>query len=176
MIHKILLYIRNHVLHIMVTKNSAAEWVSTILCLLMPADMCSKVYFGWTIWKTCFIIFLELVCLAYVLHHLFWSRDNYHEVVHMDEDVLIIMFTYRKTIIGHYSNILHINIHFHLHIYVSSTRREYQGSHKCSDWWLPCRYSTLNTIHRSDNDYYYSLVKTKLLSRSEPYPFLLILI
>ena len=51
----------------------------------MPTDLCSKVYVGWTIWKTSF---LYIVCISNVLNHLLCSIDIQHKLVNMDDNLV----------------------------------------------------------------------------------------
>ena len=101
MFNQLLLDIRDQFLHIIITINSVAEGVRIILWYSMPEDLCSKIYVSWDIIKIFLIIFLAPVWISNGLHHLFCSTDIHYEVVNMDEDVFIIMFTCRQPVFGH---------------------------------------------------------------------------
>ena len=139
MVSKILLGSIDQVLHIMINRNSIAEGFRIILWLSMPTDMWSKVYVGWAICYTCFLICIELLYIANVLHHPFRSMAIQHEVFHMNEGVLIIISTYRKSSILHCYKIWCINSQSHTKISISSIRSEYQVSQQSPECWFPCR-------------------------------------
>ena len=150
MLYQILLNIIHNILHIKITSNSVSKGFIIIIWFLMPADLCSKVYVGWTIWKTSFIIFLDIVCLSNVLNHLLCSIAIHHELFNMDEKLFIISFTCKQTIIGYWSILQCINIQSNPHISISSTWSESQVYHIFSEWWYPCRTRTFHNIQGPD--------------------------
>ena len=171
-----LLDIRNNIPHITITRNSIEEIFGIILWISIPADLRSKVYVWWNIWRAHFLMFIKLVCIANLLHHLLLYMDVHHEIVKMDNAILIISLTCSQPIISCFSKLRCIIRKSNPHIAIGYIWIHPKVSHNLSDYWCICISITIKTIYGSDNNYYYSLVNIKLLYSLESYRFLSIFV